>query len=173
MRILSIYVIACALAGAVPLAPTRAKSDGHGVGFPGWPARFEGSPLRPLPLSDREKRFAKGFPGRIAGFTDGRRQILMRWIAKPTRRLHPASDCYRGLGYAVKPLPSWTDSRGIRWGVFEARKAEGVRVLERIHDTSGNSWADVSAWYWAALLGKTESPWWAVTVTERTGSSER
>jgi hypothetical protein len=40
-------------------------------------------------------------------------------------------------------------------------------VYERIYDVAGNSWSDVSAWYWAALLGKSAGPWWSVVIAEK------
>jgi hypothetical protein len=56
---------------------------------------------------------------------------------------------------------------GLLWGAFEAtRGPERVIVKERITDESGKYWTDVSAWYWAALLGQTDGPWWAYTVVE-------
>ena len=43
---------------------------------------------------------------------------------------------------------------------------EALEVRERITDTNGRGWTDVSEWYWNAIGGKTEGPWWAVTVLE-------
>jgi hypothetical protein len=37
-------------------------------------------------------------------------------------------------------------------------------VREVIADSHGNRWTDVSAWYWAAVRGETQGPWWAITV---------
>lgn len=37
-------------------------------------------------------------------------------------------------------------------------------VREIVTDRQGQSWSDVSSWYWAALLGKTNGPWLATTV---------
>ena len=46
------------------------------VAFPGWPSTFEGRTLTPLPLNEMETKFATGFPGRIARFSDGEREII-------------------------------------------------------------------------------------------------
>jgi hypothetical protein len=60
------------------------------------------------------------------------------------------------------------DSRGVLWGSFVAIKGrEILRVRERAYDSAGNGWTGVSEWYWAAFLGRTAGPWWAVTVVER------
>ncbi len=97
MRDLILFVICCALAGIAPfLKPERTA----------------------LPLSDREQRFVSGFPGRIARFTDGKREIIVRWVTRETRMLHPAADCFRGMGYAIRPLPIYIDERGRHWGSF-------------------------------------------------------
>lgn len=167
----ALYVIVCAAAAVVPLLPARGGASASHVAFPGWPARFEGRSLRARAASDVERRFAADFPGRIARFTDGSREIVMRWVVGETRKLHPAGDCFRGIGYAVRPLPLWMDAERRRWGCFEAtRGGERLRVRERIFDGDGNAWADTSAWYWAALLGKSRGPWWAVTVIEHESS---
>ena len=79
-------------------------------------------------------------------------------------------------GYDVRPLPVRVDEASARWSCFEAtRGEESLRVCERIYDETGNTWTDVSSWYWAAAMStKTGAPWWAITVAERgTMSAER
>ena len=160
------FVIACGLAALAPLAPRGVGSSAPAAPFPGWPARFEGAALAPLELSEREARFAEGFPGRIGRFTDGSREVVVRWVAEETRMLHPAADCFEGLGYAIRPLPVAIRD-GVAWGQFEATKGdERLVVRERIYDESGRAWTDVSAWYWDALLGRSVGPWWSVTTAE-------
>ncbi len=162
------YIIACALAAAMPFAfaQTEHSSPATGV-FPGWPAEFEGKPLTELPLTEFEQRFAGGFPGKIARFSDGKREIIIRWVTEPTRQLHPASDCFQGLGYTVKPLAVHRDEKGSLWSSFAAGKGKDqLRVYERIHSDAGETWTDVSAWYWAALRTGSGS-WWAITVAEK------
>lgn len=88
----------------------------------------------------------------------------MRWVAAPTRKLHAASDCFKGSGYRVKSLPLETLD-GMTWGSFSAeRGTQRLHVREVITDGSGNRWTDVSAWYWAAVRGETQAPWWAITI---------
>ena len=137
------------------------------MAFPGWPATFEGRSLVPLVASEREARFAAGFPGRVAAFSDGERTIVLRWVARETRKLHPALHCLRGLGYAVQPGPVWRDAGGHGWGTTVAvRDGRTRRVRERISDGTGREWTDVSAWWWDAWLGRSAGPWWAETVFE-------
>ena len=163
MRRVACFVAACLMAAAAPLLPRpEGRAEAARAAFPGWPSHFDGLPLRELPLSEREARFAEGFPGRIGRFTDGRREIVLRWVAEETRMLHPAADCFEGLGYAVRRLPPEDG-----WGRFEASKGdEFLLVRERIADESGGAWTDVSAWYWAAFWERTPGPWWSVTTAE-------
>jgi hypothetical protein len=167
----ALYVVACVVAAAVPLLPVAGRQREASSAFTGWPLEFEGRALRELPLSERESRFAEDFLGRIGRFTDGSREIVIRWVEEPTRKLHPAADCFKGIGYDVRPLPAQADGGGALWGRFEAvRGTETVDVRERIFEAGGGvqqGSSDVSEWYWAAVLGRTSGPWWAVTVAER------
>jgi hypothetical protein len=45
---------------------------------------------------------------------------------------------------------------------------EHLRVCELIRDGQGASWPDVSAWYWNAIFGSRQGPWWSFVVAERT-----
>ncbi len=157
------FVAACAVAALAPLAAGKPPAPGAD-GFPGWPASFEGAPLTALPLSPIEERFQQNFPGRVGRFTDGRREVILRWVARGSRKLHPASDCFKANGYALAALPISVKD-GQRWSGFSAaRGQQKFEVRERIVDAAGAQWSDVSAWYWAVQLGQTAGPWWAVTV---------
>ncbi|ADO68897.1 hypothetical protein [Stigmatella aurantiaca] len=161
------FLLSSALLATAPLWRTSRAAEPQGAGFPGWPTTFEGQPLRELPLSEREQRFGAGFPGRIARFTDGRRELIFRWIQAPTRQLHSAEDCFRGLGYTLTPATLWRHPEGTSWHRFTAlRDGSPLVVREAILDGASRRWTDVSAWYWSALLEDTEGPWWAITVAE-------
>ena len=135
--------------------------------FPGWPTKFEGKTLTPLALNEIEQSFASDFPGRIARFTDGDREIIIRWVTESTRMLHPSSDCFQGLGYTVKPLAAHRDEKGVLWARFSATKGDNrLVVYERIYDDTGEMWTDVSAWYWSAMNHDYGS-WWAITIAEK------
>jgi hypothetical protein len=155
----------------MPLFSVQSEPASAGAAaFPGWPAEFEGKPLTQLPLTEIERRFNKDFPGRIARFTDGEREFVIRWVTEATRKLHPASDCFQGLGYSVKPLALHRDDRGSLWSSFAATKGnDRLRVYERIHSESGESWTDVSAWYWTAFRVDSGS-WWAITIAEKSSN---
>lgn len=141
-----------------------------------WPHEFLGRPLQPLALSPVEQRFADRFPGAIARFSDGERAIVLRHVTAPTRMLHPATDCYRGAGYRVlaqsleAPLAAPAQARAAALQrCFVAEKAgRKLRVCEKIVDARGVSFTDTSAWYWAAVLGRSHGPWRAVTVAAAT-----
>lgn len=134
-----------------------------------WPLDVDGRRLRPLALSAVEQEFAQHFPGAIARFADGDRVVVLRQVASPTRMLHPAADCYRGIGYRIFAIGLERENGGYRaapaiWRCFIAEKdGRRVRVCENIVDADGQVYTDTSAWYWAALLGRSRGPWRAVT----------
>ena len=159
-----LVVAAAIIPGLLPLTHRPLVQRPVGDELP-WPIRFEGNSLRRLPLSAVDERFAARFPGQIGRFTDGRRIIIVRIVQEPTRMLHSASVCFRGLGYRVEPSRAMRDTTGLIWSCFGARReGESYRVCERIYDLQGEAWTDVSSWYWAALLGRTGRPWYALTV---------
>lgn len=161
------YFIICGLAASMPLLSFTEPQPVTGPEFPGWPTHFAGKTLHRLPDSPVEQRFAQGFPGRLAQFTDGERNVLIRWVTEPSRKLHPSADCFQGTGYRITPRPLWIDAQQQLWRSFQAEQGQKtLRVYERIYDEQGGSWTDVSTWYWNALLGNTQGPWWAITFIE-------
>lgn len=143
--------------GASARAPSMALAD--------WPHEFEGRPLTPVALTTEQLKFLGDFPGTAARFTDGERDILMRRVTQPTRRLHPAEDCYRGWGFEVAAAKIRSDRDGRRWRCFGVTR-EGVtrQVCEQIRDAEGTNFTDVSSWYWDATLQRTRAPWLVITV---------
>ncbi len=159
-----LFLIACLVSFWVPFWPEGETSGNGSHLFPGWPEDISAHPLRAVPLQSQEESFAKLFPGKIGRFSDGENEWIIRWVVQPTRLLHPAVDCFRGSGYQIHPLPLKEDPDRSYWGVFKASKSnETLLVHERIYDDHGQSWPDVSAWYWTALFGRSTGPWWAVT----------
>jgi hypothetical protein len=165
MNSLHCLLIACALAAGIPLLPSdRGLSNALPL-IPDWPSHFLGRALQELPLTAREQAFAKEFPGTVGRFTDGERDIVMRWVTHPTRRLHPAEDCYRALGYQIKAARIVEDGERSHWRCFEVSRGGGQhQVCEQIRDPDGLRWTDTSTWYWAALLERTHGPWLVTTV---------
>lgn len=133
-----------------------------------WPAQWDGTPLRPLALSAVEQRFAQQFPGSIARMTDGRHTLVLRHVDEPTRMLHPATDCYRALGYRIEQARLVRDAQERMWRCFVAEHGTdpSLKVCERIVDANGGAFTDSSAWYWAAVSGQSQGPWQAVTVAQ-------
>ena len=155
------------LAAALPLlAPaSRAEPTARHVE---WPTQWDGRALRPQALSAVEQRFAARFPGSIARFSDGERVLVMRQVEAPTRMLHPAADCFRGLGWRIAQTQLEHDARQRLWRCFEAEGIDGqrLRVCERIEASDGTAFVDPSSWFWAATLGQSHGPWQAITVVE-------
>ncbi len=162
-------MLACALVGA--FSGTREAAPAPIAQADELPLHWQGAPVRPLALSAVEQRFAERFPGRIARLTDGRRIVVLRDVAAPTRMLHPAADCYRALGYRIEGEHLRALDGGLQ-RCFVARKdGLALRVCEQIEDARGQRFADTSAWYWAATMGRSSGPWRAVTVTQALGGS--
>ncbi|KQV53993.1 MULTISPECIES: hypothetical protein [unclassified Duganella] len=160
----------CALASLAPLAFENNAGARVTAGFPGWPTSFEGRKLTPLPLTPIETRFQQNFPGRVGRFSDGEREIVIRWVDQGTRKLHASSDCFKANGYELTVQPVKIVGQE-RWsGFIASRGTQKLEVHERIADAYGGQWSDVSAWYWAAQLGQTKGPWWAITVAQNVGS---
>jgi hypothetical protein len=163
-RWLALALIACAL---WPLAGRgRAEVVGTTAAHE-WPTELDGDTLRPLALTAVEQRFAQRFPGHIGRFERGADVWVLRDVARPTRALHPAADCFRGLGYRIEHTQLNTDGEARLWRCFVAeRNGERVRVCERIVDAQGRGFVDASSWFWAATLGQSNGPWRAVTRVE-------
>ncbi len=161
----ALLLCACAL---LPMLPsTRAASASEGMAKDTFesPAAWDGKPLRPLALSAEEQRFAARFPGRIERLTDGEQVLVLRQVRQPTRMLHPAADCYRGLGYRITQAQLERDAQQRLWRCFIAeRDGRRSRVCERIVDAQGGAFTDASSWFWAAQLGRSTGPWLAVTT---------
>lgn len=167
IRIPPFFTLICLLAALSPWLHGIDQRIPKDENFPGWPSSFESRPLTALPLSPLEASLQREFPGRIGRFSDGRREIILRWLNRETRQLHASSDCFKANGYRVEAQPIKRLGNE-RWSTFRASRSNTrLVVAERIYDEAGQQWSDVSAWYWAAQLGRSHGPWWAVTVAER------
>ncbi len=167
MRYLIVIVLQLS-ACMVPFIESQNHAQKVGQPFQVWPTEFQGFALSRLPMTEKEQGFSRDFPGEIGRFTDGTREIIMRYIERASRSVHPSADCLRGSGYTVQPKPISRDQNGQLWGcVLAERDGMTYRVCERIYDQAGNSWYDVSSWFWTVLLNNKPGPWWAVTVAER------
>ena len=164
-----LFLLLCALAALRPLLKVSVPRDevGSDAGFPGWIAAPLPNGAMPLKLSPRDVKFAEQFPGRIAAYSDDQSTWIVRWVTRPTRKLHPASDCLRATGYTVAPEPIFAEANGSHWGVVSAsRGPEKLIIHERIIDANGREFTDVSAWFWSAILEKSQGPWWCLTRIE-------
>jgi hypothetical protein len=163
-HVLAIVLLACAL---WPLAGRGHADAPDTLPAQEWPREIHGTVLRPLALTAVEQRFAQKFPGRIGRFEAGGDVWVLRDVARPTRALHPAGDCFRGLGYRIEHTQLHSDAEARLWRCFVAeRDRERVRVCERIVDAQGRGFVDASSWFWAAALGRSSGPWRAMTRVE-------
>lgn len=168
--LLTISLILSLIPWLVPQANARAGEKT----FVEWPQMLGGKPVRPLTLSAIEMRFAENFPGTITRLTDEMDIYILRNVEQATRKLHPATDCFAGLGYTIANIKLMQlnliapNKSGALARCFTAHKAETtLEVCEQIFDDSEQSYSDTSAWYWQAALGKTEGPWQAITRITR------
>lgn len=163
-----IFIFACVAAFAAPFfLSNETAHQSASNSFQGFPKEFENKPLKEIGLSARETYFLQDFPGEIKRFTDGRREIIIRYVTEATRKLHPAKDCFEAIGFQTTPLPLKVAEDGKHWACFSAKnKTESLRVCERISDAAGNEWTDVSAWYWSAFT-QANGEWLAYAVAER------
>lgn len=139
-----------------------------------WPAQWNGLDLIPVALTEHEKNFADTFPGEIAVFRTAEgpfsKRLILRHVERATRKLHSSADCLRAAGCSLEENPEETYANGERWSVWRATAPEGghFRVRERLHEAAdpARQWTDATGWFWSAALGRSEGPWWAVTVIE-------
>lgn len=161
-----IFLLACVFAFIAPFWGQKSANtiQTKSVEFP---KTFADRQLQELELTEREKYFLEDFPGNVKRFTDGEREIIIRFVTEATRKLHPSSDCFSAIGYQIKPLPLKIDEKNNRWSCFSAKKdGDNLKVCERIYTETGESWTDVSAWYWSALSAVNANGYWAITVAE-------
>ena len=177
---LFVFFVLCSLNVGKPLlaASTGVSKEPLQTTFPGWNAapifRANASRLRAIDLDPKTLRFAADFPGKIGVFSDGPHTYILRWVMRPTRKLHSSADCLRAAGFEVAPGRAEIDAVGAVWAHFTASHGEEIwNVSERIVAADGDAWTDVSAWFWENLFPHegTTGPWWAVTRLERKSPS--
>lgn len=164
-----VFLLLAVAAASWPLLAPRSAAMTTNAAAHEWPRELEGRPLRPLALGPVEQRFAARFPGAIGRFDDGRRVVILRHVVEPTRMLHPAADCFRGLGYRIADERlERTDDDSLQRCFIAERPDARLRVCERIRDADGAVHTDASSWFWAAALGRSRGPWLATTTAEAT-----
>ncbi len=163
----TLFLMSALAAVIMPVAVDRPTAAASALAFPGWPTMFEGRPIAPLPPAGFDERLRRQFAGQMRRFSDGERQIVLRWVSGPTRLLHPAATCFRNSGYAVAPAAMRRAASGEAMSCFRADKGgKSLVACERIFESAGRSWPDPSAWYWHALLNPAPGGYWAVLQVE-------
>lgn len=165
------FGLLCLIIACIPLTRSQTSFPVQRPKEPDWPSHYQGMPLRRLKLTAQEQRFLYRFPGHMAKFTDEERELHFRLIYKPTRMLHPISDCLRGAGYQIGSRYLEQDAWENTWGCVQASmNGQKYKVCERIYEQDGKSWSDVSAWFWANFWNeKPALVWWSVAVVETCG----
>lgn len=159
------FVLVACVAAALPLAEDREANNK--IPDAVWPDSFEGSPLVELPLSELEQRVFSRFPGQVKRFQSAHAQLIIRQVQQATRQLHPASDCYRALGYTISKHRGFRDESGRDWSQFDAARNDvRLSVRELVVSEGGNHWPDIGYWYWQALWQSDGGPWTSFLVAE-------
>ncbi|MBS2008642.1 MAG: archaeosortase/exosortase family protein [Cyanobacteria bacterium SZAS TMP-1] len=168
-----LFIPACLIAACMPLLTHSGRNVTAQYSPPRWPTKIAGHTLMAMALLPDEDAFSKEFPGAMKRFNDGSTAFIVRAVNRETRQLHPSSDCFRGLGYSITFRPLVVDQESNQWNAFVAVKdGLALLVMERVYDEQGKSWTDVSSWYWAAALGQTKGPWWAITMVRPATAAE-
>jgi exosortase/archaeosortase family protein len=181
------FCAALALAASIPLLTPQADAAEGTVVRIRWPRAWCGRRLKLIRVGRAERLLVAGFPGSAAQFREqpGGRRLLLRYTTRATRLLHPAENCYRGLGWKVEPRPALVDATGRTWSSFRVTRADGSQSLVRqcyfaVSPSGGEapkdledwirgapSWPDASSWYWsAARPGSKVRATLAITVAE-------
>lgn len=143
------------------------SSDISSLSEDDWSWFVVDSSWQEVPLTGFESRYSELFPGRIASFKNGDRSLILREVDRPTRMLHSAKDCYQAMGYQVKSMPIVKKMDGTFWSRSSAeRGGDSVVIRERIISMDGQSWTDVSSWYWSAVMGKSRGAWYSITEVD-------
>lgn len=158
---LSAGVIAALLTYKFTGSVTR---DHVSADFIGWPDSFEGTALCESELTKEEQAFNAAFPGKIGRFTCGDKIVIMRWVECPTYRIHSAIDCLRSVGWTLADSKLESLPSGLWTKITVVKGDAKLHVRERCEAPDGQTWSDVSGWFWATLAGSTKGPWWFVTV---------
>jgi len=170
-RILAALLLALAVTWPLARPDSKPREAATRVA-PEWPRVVDGETLRPLALGAVEARFAARFPGAIGRFASPDATWILRRVEHPTRMLHPAADCYRGLGYSVRDERLMTGVSGLERCFTAAHDGRALEICERIVDAKGATFTDTSAWYWNAALGRSRGPWLAMTRAAPIGADQ-
>ena len=147
------------------LLPAQTKPQTGGSNFP-VRTEYRGVLLEEIPLGEKEKSFAKNFPGRLLVYRAGNDTLIIRDVTKATRMLHPSYHCLKAEGFTISDSRLAIDENGNSHASYQAHlNDEAYLVSEVIKSSDGKRyWSDVSAWYWHALFNPNSGPWVAETL---------
>lgn len=138
-----------------------------------WPQELEGKALQEIPMGEQDKVFLRHFPGKVGRFHDGEKEYILRYVNRPSRKLHSASVCLKSNGAKVTYLSLQKDAHGRLWSQFNAHwKGKLYLVSEIIIDSEDKTLSDASSWYWKALFKQTQGPWLSITKIQEIPTSK-
>ena len=169
-----LFVMSCMAIAIIPLIRSEERLTVQAATFKAIET-FQGNQLLQYPLSGIENQFYAEFPGtalfhHVAGKKG--EAVFLRFIEKPSRKLHAAETCYRANGTKIEStdhitatVPELSDS-AIVWSQFRVPSEKQTFLIRQcvISQSTGRSYADVPAWYWQTTFTSTDpGPWLAVT----------
>ncbi|MDF1714354.1 MAG: exosortase/archaeosortase family protein [Akkermansiaceae bacterium] len=148
----------------ITLVPAKIAGRSKSTHFPTL-TEYRGLPVEEIPLSSREKTFAKDFPGKLRAYRVGNDSLIVRHVTRATRMLHPSYHCLKAEGFSISNSGLKTDHDGHPAATYHASlNKEKYLVTETIKSCDDSRhWSDVSAWYWYALFNPNSGPWVAET----------
>ena len=156
-----VYCIASLIIAIIPFFRNETK---HQVKNIPWPETILDSKITEVPLSHQDKIFLADFPGKVARFQSMNNEYILRYITRPSKKLHSSAVCLSSNAAEISYLPLWKDPQGRLWSQFDAKwRGRKLLVKEIILDKNDQSFSDASSWYWKAILNKSEGPWLSIT----------
>jgi hypothetical protein len=163
--------VAVVAATVVKFVAKPAPSSAQVEGFE-FPATFCGRTLREVGMTEAERRFYARLPGTVKQFETSEEKLLVRYVIRSARELHPASECYLANGATLEypgpvvyPAPEFSDVLP-EWSRFVAElDGTDYEVTETVISTDGaHRYRDIQEWYWkCATGGEDKGPWIALT----------
>ena len=157
-----IYIIASLIIAIIPYF--RNEISMNQVEHIPWPKTILDEEIIQTPLSEQDKIFLAYFPGKVARFKSTNKEYILRYVTRPSRKLHSSALCLSSNAAEISYLPLWKDSKGRLWSQFNAKwRGKKLLIKEIIIDKTQHSFTDASSWYWQAIFNKSEGPWLSIT----------
>ncbi len=139
------------------------------------PTTFNGFVLEELNTSEHERAFYDNFPGKTALYklkSSNGEQIFFRYLETPSRKLHPAEECYKANGTDCVAMEKKIirveelSQSPITWGQFKIKENGSEYIIRQAVISLGGkeNYSDIPSWYWLTVFSDNDpGPWLAIT----------